>query len=80
MSPSARDQAKTSENGPKWFLIPKNLGFDTKSKPVAYPGAELLLHEEVYPLLSEGDHVVDTHVNVVVHAKRGLNIELDFKV
>ena len=48
------------------------LEFDTKMKPVAVacPEAELLLHEEVHHLLREGDHVVNTHVNVVVHAKR----------
>ena len=29
-----------------------------------------VLHEGLHPLLREGDHVGDTHVNVVVHAKR----------
>ena len=33
------------------------------------PEAELL-HEGLHPLLREGDHVGDTHVNVVVNAKR----------
>ena len=45
-------------------------GFDTKIKPVACPEAELLLHEELHHLLREGDHVVDTHVNVVVRTNR----------
>ena len=49
--------------------MPKNLGFDTKIKSVACPEAELLLYEEDHHLLREGDHVVDTHVNVVVLAK-----------
>ena len=34
------------------FLIPKNVGFDTKLKSVACPEVELLLHEEVYYLLN----------------------------
>ena len=53
-------------------MIPhtQNLGFDTKIKSVACPEAELFLHEEGHHLLRVGDHVVDTHVNVVAHAKR----------
>ena len=46
------------------------MGFDTKIKPVACPEDELLLHEEVHHLRREGDHVGDTHANVVVYAKR----------
>ena len=63
-------QSNASGNGPKWFLTPKNLGFDTKIKSVACPEVELLHHEEVHHLFREGDHVVDTHVNVVVRTKR----------
>ena len=51
------------------FLIPKNVGFDTKLKSVACPEVELLLHEEVYYLLREGDPVINTQVNIVVHKK-----------
>ena len=63
-------QSNASENGPKWFLAPKNLGFDTKIKSVACPEVELLHHEEVHHLFREVDHVVDTHGNVVVRTKR----------
>ena len=63
-------QSNASGNGPKWFLAPKNLGFDTKIKSVACPEVELLHHEEVHHLFREVDHVVDTHGNVVVRTKR----------
>ena len=63
-------QSNASWNGPKWFLVPKNLGFDTKIKSVACPEVELLHHEEVHHLFREVDHVVDTHGNVVVRTKR----------
>ena len=63
-------QSNASGNGPKWFLAPKNHGFDTKIKSVACPEVELLHHEEVHHLFREVDHVVDTHGNVVVSTKR----------
>ena len=47
-------QSNASGNGPKWFLVPKYLGFDTKIKSVACPEVELLHHEEVRSAASSG--------------------------
>ena len=39
-------QSGNPENSPKWFLIPKNMGIDTKIKSLASPQAKL----EIYTL------------------------------
>ena len=43
-------QSNASGNGPKWFLVPKYLGFDTKIKSVGCLEVELLHDEEVHHL------------------------------
>ena len=42
----ARKSIEASENGPKWFHIPQNIGFDTRTMSRACPEAELLLKLE----------------------------------
>ena len=37
------DRSEDHENGPKWFLMPQNLGLDTKMKCLAWPETKLQL-------------------------------------
>ena len=57
-----------SENGPKWFPIPKNLGFKKKIRPLAWSEAELLRDELAHLL-----RVVDVNLSHLRGVSLGYN-------
>ena len=56
-------QSEGSQNGPKWFPIPKNMGFKKNPKSLACSEVKLL-HEAVLDLLQPIQAVLDLQVNM----------------